>query len=178
MNNSKEFWKYCKSANSKKNAVNLDFENFTNFFKELNKKKSTCTNLTQTNPNDTNNTHVLDRKITEAEIRKSIANLKNGDSSGLDKIKNEYIKASTDKMLPTYLLLFNLIYEHGILPESWTTGTIKPIYKNKGPVNDPNNYRPITVLSCMSKLFSSVINTKLTNYLNDQKNSGRGANWF
>ena len=32
-----------------------------------------------------------------------------------------------------------------------------PLYKNKGSVNDPDNYRGITLLSCLSKLFTSAL---------------------
>ena len=71
-------------------------------------------------------------------------------------------------MLPTYLLLFNHVYTHGIVPDSWTIGIIKPIYKKKGSARDPDNYRPITILSCMGKLFTAVLNSRLTEYINDE----------
>ena len=48
-------------------------------------------------------------------------------------------------------------------------GTIIPLYKNKGSSLDPGNYRPITILSCLGKLFTSVLNRRLTTYL-DQYN--------
>ena len=40
-----------------------------------------------------------------------------------------------------------------------------PLYKNKGPVDDPDNYRGITLLSCLGKLFTAVINERLTMFL-------------
>ena len=39
-----------------------------------------------------------------------------------------------------------------------------PIYKNKGDINDPDNYRRITILSCFGKLFTAVLNKRLNNY--------------
>ena len=77
---------------------------------------------------------------------------------GIDNIKNEQIKASCHLMIPVYIKLFNLIFEHGLVPESWSVGTIKPIYKNKGDPKMPENYRPITILSCLGKLFTAIIN--------------------
>lgn len=53
----------------------------------------------------------------------------------------------------------------GIIPEAWSKGTILPIYKNKGDINDPDNYRGITILSCFGKLFTAVLNQRLNNYL-------------
>ena len=58
-----------------------------------------------------------------------------------------------------------MVLESGIIPIDWTIGIIKVLYKNKGDINDINNYRGITLLSCLGKLFTSVINERLYNYL-------------
>ena len=60
---------------------------------------------------------------------------------------------------------FNIVLDTGLLPDSWLEGIIRPIYKNKGDQLDPSNYRPITILSCFGKLFTSVLNIRLNNYL-------------
>ena len=49
------------------------------------------------------------------------------------------------------MLLFNLIFSSGKVPSIWLEGNIMPIYKNKGGKTKPENYRPITILSCMGK---------------------------
>jgi len=67
-------------------------------------------------------------------------------------------------MCPIYVKLFNLILKTGIIPSEWTKGVILPIYKNKGNKKDPNNYRGITLLSCLGKLFTSLLNTRLTKF--------------
>ena len=64
-------------------------------------------------------------------------------------------------MKNVYLKFFNIVLNTGIVPESWTYRIINPIFKNKGDPNSPENYRPITLLSCMGKLFTSIINTRL-----------------
>ena len=64
-------------------------------------------------------------------------------------------------MVPIYIKLFNIVFDSGIIPESWTCGVIKQIYKNKGSPEDPSNYRPITLLSCIGKLFTAIINNRL-----------------
>ena len=70
-------------------------------------------------------------------------------------------------MLPLYNSFFNLrILETGILPDSWLEGIIKPIYKDKGDPLQPQNYRPITILSCFGKLFTAVLNSRLNKFLN------------
>lgn len=47
------------------------------------------------------------------------------------------------------------------MPESWALGDILPIYKNKGNKSLPENYRPITILSCLGKLLTSIINIRI-----------------
>ena len=64
-------------------------------------------------------------------------------------------------LIPIYFKLFNIILDTGILPDSWTLGIIKPIYKNKGNQQDPDSYRGITIFSCIGKLFTAVINNRL-----------------
>ena len=57
-----------------------------------------------------------------------------------------------------------MILDTGNIPESWLIGVIKPLYNNKGDPTLPENYRPITILSCMGKLFTAILNT-LNNFL-------------
>ena len=58
-----------------------------------------------------------------------------------------------------------MILDTGNIPESWLIGVIKPLYKNKGDPALPENYRPITILSCMGKLFTAMLNTRLNTFL-------------
>ena len=58
-------------------------------------------------------------------------------------------------MTPVYVKLFNIIFDSGIVPESWTLGNILPIFKNKGNPSQAENYRPITLLSCFGKIIYS-----------------------
>ena len=65
--------------------------------------------------------------------------------------------------MPTYLNLFNIIYESGIVPEDWLIGLIKPI----GDPMKPENYRPITLLSCLGKVFTCILNHRLKTFANE-----------
>ena len=46
-------------------------------------------------------------------------------------------------------------------------GIIHPLFKNKGSVSDPDNYRGITLLSCTGKLFTACLNCRLSCYVED-----------
>ena len=48
-------------------------------------------------------------------------------------------------------------------------GTIRPIYKNKGDPKLVQNYRPIRIISCLGKLFTAILNKRLTLYLDNNE---------
>jgi hypothetical protein len=71
------------------------------------------------------------------------------------------------RQLNTSCKVFNLVLDCGIIPESWSSGIIKPVYKNKGNPSDPDNFRAITLISCVGKLFTSILNSRLSFFAND-----------
>jgi hypothetical protein len=73
--------------------------------------------------------------------------------SHFDFISYEY--STRTLMVPIYCSLFNVILDTGILPDTWLIGCIKQIFKNKGSPVYPGNYRPITILSCLGKIFTA-----------------------
>jgi len=166
--NSKEYWKIINGK--KKTKVEADNTVLFNHFKELSKIQ-TITGDCDDNEIEENEYDIagLDTEINEEEILKQIKDLQNDKAVGIDLIKNEYIKQSADAMLPLYKHLFNAILGTGHIPKEWASGMIIPIYKNKGSKTDPNNYRGITLLSCMAKLFTSIINKRLTIFIENNK---------
>ena len=86
-----------------------------------------------------------------------------------DCILNEMIKAFSENHFHLLTQTFNVVLLSGHIPNEWAIGVIKPIYKNKGDINDPDNYRGITLLSCLRKLFTSVINERLTVFIDSNQ---------
>jgi hypothetical protein len=64
-------------------------------------------------------------------------------------------------MIPIHVKLFNFIFDKGVVPVSWSVGVITPIFKNKGSSKDPKNYRAITLMSCLGKVFTGILNNRL-----------------
>lgn len=64
-------------------------------------------------------------------------------------------------------MLFNKILSTAKIPETWLNGIIVPIYKGKGSRTEADNYRGITLLSCLGKLFTSILNTRITFFVED-----------
>jgi hypothetical protein len=87
--------------------------------------------------------------------------IKNNKACGDDLVINEYIKSTTEKFIELYEKLFNLIFQSGVISDSWLNGNMKPIYKNKGCKTDPQNFRPI---SCLGKVLTSILSERLTQY--------------
>ena len=119
-----------------------------------------CISADESNYDDS----LLNEPITEEEIISASKKLKNNKSPGVDNIVNEYIKASIMPMMKCYVGLFNKILDSGVFPEAWSIGLIIPLYKKKGDRKDSNNYRGITLLSCVGKLFTTVLNERLKAY--------------
>lgn len=69
--------------------------------------------------------------------------------------------------MPVYEKLFNHAFESGMLPNAWLEGSIRPIYRNKGDLKLVQNYRPITILSCLGKFFTAVLNRRHTLFLDN-----------
>ena len=166
INDPRKYWKLINSQ-SKNNSNNLaSLDDLYNFFKTSNTQASDShdKDFNDSDLLNNENNEEINQIISENEILQAVKTLKNNKSTGVDDIVNEQTKTTVSYMLPIYVKLFNMIFDTGIIPENWTIGNIKPIYKNKGDPKQPENYRPITLVSCFGKLFTSVINNRLTKY--------------
>ena len=110
------------------------------------------------------NDSILNCPITPEEIEQAVHRLK---SPGNDQVMNEYICSTLSIFLTFYVDFFSRIFDAGVVPEKWLTGIVNPIYKNKGDSHLPDNYRPITLLSCMGKLFTSILCERLNNFADE-----------
>ena len=61
--------------------------------------------------------------------------------------------------------LFNKIFSTGTHPDNWCIKDTSPICIKKGSVFEPENYRGITIMNTMGKLFNSTLNIWLQTYL-------------
>jgi hypothetical protein len=66
---------------------------------------------------------------------------------------NEYLITGKAYLIPILEKLFNNIINTGIYPELWVQSIIIPVFK-KGDVNEPKNYRGISFVSHVGKLFT------------------------
>ena len=165
--NPKEYWNILNNAtNQKETPCKASTETFMEHFRNLNQRNHEDGQETF---DPCNINHSINERIhqpfTKEEIMSQIKRAKNNKSSGEDQIINEFLKNCPHSVTKLIVKLFNIVLETGIIPTDWTIGLIQPIFKNKGSPEDPDNYRGITLLSCIGKLFTSVINSRLTSYL-------------
>ncbi len=83
----------------------------------------------------------------------------------MDGISNEMLKHCSFKLKDAILKLFNLVLKSGHFPEIWKENLIT-IFK-QGEKYGPNNYRGITVSSNLGKLFCSIINDRLVQFIQE-----------
>ena len=70
------------------------------------------------------------------------------------------LTASSSLLIPTLNNFFNMILISGHYPSAWSCSWLKPLHKG-GDCTDPNRYRGISIMSCMGKLFCSILNNRL-----------------
>ena len=99
--------------------------------------------------------------FTATEILKQIKKLKSEKSPGPDGITNECIKFAKALLLTPITLLWNKILHEETVPRIWTESEIILLYK-KGDPADISNYRPISLMPCLYKLFASCLLDRIT----------------
>ena len=107
---------------------------------------------------------ILDYEITEEDLQKATKILKLGKGVGVDNIYNEMIKPLVDTHPKLILKLFNdILAERQAICREWLHSLVTALHK-KGAKEDPDNYRGISLMSCLGKFFLTIINNRLTEY--------------
>ena len=162
----REFWKMIKGKQMSNTKIDINV--FKEHFESLNDMQNVPEqgsfgdiDVTSINHEDPIN-EFINEPFTEAEVKRQILLTKNNKAAGFDRLINEYFQNCPDIVIKLATKLFNLVLNTGIVPKDWCLGMIQPIFKNKGDNQNPDNYRGITLLNSIGKLFTSCINTRLT----------------
>ena len=106
--------------------------------------------------------------VTEQNISAIIKNLKNKSSYGHDCLSNILIKRIQNVLIEPLTFLINQSLSTGIFPKELKISRVKPLYKS-GNSSLLSNYRPISVLSSISKVYEYVVLKQLLNYMEGNK---------
>lgn len=168
--NSRDFWGEIKKYRRKKTCRgNISQEMWVNHFRDVLNQGMTGEEEQEEGEGDMDmqgDMGVLDTPITAREIREALNHLKQGKAAGCDGILNEMLKASGDVIMPFLVQFFNEIFDKASWPEEWTKALIVPIHK-KGDEDNPDNYRGISLMCTLSKMFTRVINKRLSAWSED-----------
>ena len=97
------------------------------------------------------------------EILNIVKNLKIC-SSGWDDIRTDIFKDNIDIIIEPFVYLINLSLSCGTFPKELKIAKVLPLFKS-GDVSKFNNYRPVSVLPVMSKVFEKVFYSRLIDFL-------------
>ncbi|KAK2701211.1 hypothetical protein QYM36_020118 [Artemia franciscana] len=122
------------------------------------KKEGTCFPLQE-------HDYSLLEETIEEEIKKNILkNQKGGIAPGLGGIPIMVYKKFALSFVPTMVLIFNAILSTFKWPEAWKTSVVWPLFKKRN-VEEHSNYRPISLIPTMSKIFEKIIDVRLSKWL-------------
>lgn len=102
-------------------------------------------------------------------LREIFRNTNRKKSSGLDGIPNVVLKHLPDEIIREYCVLFNNLINNMHFPESWKTSKTIPIQKPKKDSSNPCNYRPISLLPNISKIYEKIINNSILEFCEEKE---------
>lgn len=102
--------------------------------------------------------------VHDTSIIKYISSLKNTRSTGEDQISVQFLKRFHIYLLKPLKHIINTIFSTAVVPKCLKSATIVPIFKG-GDQTDMTNYRPIALVSNISKIFEKALKEKLENFL-------------
>ena len=83
--------------------------------------------------------------------------VKNGKATGKDEITGERVKDGCDKVMYWIWRLGDMTFESGVVPEDWRSDVLVSLYKSKGERTECMNYRGISLLSEVGKIFVGIL---------------------
>jgi hypothetical protein len=124
--------------------------------------------LKQTASSDTQMSSSVLLNTDAEEVNAILLNLDSNSASRWDGISTKFIKRARDFLVPQICHLANLCFESGIFPTVFKRSVVTPVHKG-GDKMDVNNFRPISVLPCLTKILEKLLNTRLVNYLTKKR---------
>ncbi len=104
------------------------------------------------------------KEITQVDIAAAIDRLSASTASSHDGITSFMVKAGKVVLVPIFHYMFNLSVTSKKFPEQWKEAIVTPLFKS-GQRDDPNNYRPISVLPTISKVLERCVHDQVYAYL-------------
>ena len=98
-------------------------------------------------------------------VKKVITNLDSSKASGLDCISVVVLKNCEPELSCILAKLFNKCMKESCFPYCWKVSSVVPVFKNVGERSTAKNYRPVSLLSVVSKVFEKLVNNRIVDHL-------------
>jgi len=107
--------------------------------------------------------------VNNSIVEQLINDLASSSGPGIAGISSKIFKAASLVLTPILTTLFNDCVKTMKIPSEWKCAIVTPIYKQKGQVEDVNNYRGISDISPIVKLFENMLAMQIIEYVNKEK---------
>ena len=98
-----------------------------------------------------------EREITIEEVKRALNETKGGKAPGMDGVRVEMLKEGGVTVLQWLVRLFNVCFMLSIVPVDWVIACMVPLYKGKGDMYECSNFRGISLLSVVGKVYGRVL---------------------
>jgi hypothetical protein len=165
--NPKRFWSFVKSSRSVKITANFlrdnqsfitdsrDKANLLNSFFHSVFSPAQATTTTSNLPLSSD-TALSNIQLTENEVFKALDGLDSSKACGPDGIPGKLLKMTANIIAPSLCQIYNLSLYQGVVPACWKLANVTPVFKKDDPTL-ASNYRPISLLSIISKTFERCV---------------------
>lgn len=161
---SKKAWQYIKTAtftHNKSTEENQDLEGLNTFFaKTVNMTNSVQLVPQSMNSLDSQQTFSL-QNVTREQVYTYLKLTDRAATAGSDDISGMLLSELAPSICLSICNLFNMSIDQGCFPTNWKKANITAIWKGKGSKSDPSNYRPISILPVIARIFEKIIAAQL-----------------
>ena len=95
--------------------------------------------------------------IGRVEVEVRVGKLNNRNTVGKDEITGEMLKGGGDRVGEWIWKVCNMEFESGNVPEDWRSAVIFPLYKGKRDRTECKNYRGLSLLSVVGKIYALIL---------------------
>jgi hypothetical protein len=171
----KKFWSYTKSLQKSGGFPNLMFcgqesatdpseisNLFSTFFKSV--YNDAANDIDVESLSSLPSRFAID--VSENDVLEAMKKLDCSKGPGPDTIPTKFFSLTAEVLIKPLSLLFNKSLNEGVFPSQWKTSFIIPIHKS-GSKSDISNYRPISILNVLNKIFERIIHNKVFEHVRD-----------
>jgi hypothetical protein len=118
------------------------------------------------------------KQVNEILVKKLFKSISNSSSPGVSELSIKVLKNSFYNFSAVITHIFNFCIENGCFPDEWKCAIVTPLYKNKGDRTCMSDYRGISVLPPISKLFEKLLAAQMFDYFESNKLFFAGQHGF